>query len=184
MKVLVTPRVSRDGSKIFYSFEWGKKSGQRITTGVFTYAHPDNAIQKRYNVEALQLVEVKKSQVILDALSIGTDFVPAYKYQHNFLDFYKDYVKHHQRAGNRHLECSYNQFKQFIKVSYISSKEINEEVSAGFQRYLLRRFNGETIAQKIATHIDGHSRGFAVWNSGRWNATGGVLNRDDHRCGR
>ncbi len=61
MKVIVTPLVSRDHSKVFYSFEWGKKAGQRIATGVFTYAHPENAIQKKYNSETLKLLEIKKS---------------------------------------------------------------------------------------------------------------------------
>lgn len=113
MKVIVTPRLSRDHSKIFYSFEWGKKAGQRIATGVFTYVHPANTTQKKYNNEAHRLLEVKKSQLILDALSVGSDFTPSYRVECNFLDYYKNYVEHNKTFGNRHLECSYYQFRRF-----------------------------------------------------------------------
>jgi len=71
MKVKLTPRLSHDRSKIFYSVEWSKKAGQRIAIGVFTYAQPTGAVQKHYNREALKLLEVKKSQLALDALCAG-----------------------------------------------------------------------------------------------------------------
>lgn len=150
MKVIVTPRLSRDHSKIFYSFEWGKKAGQRIATGVFTYAHPANRDQKKYNKEALKALEVKKSQLILDALSVGSDFVPSYRFEGNFLNYYRDYVVHNRAFGNRHLECSYSQFRQFIRLNYLPPKDVTEELCSKFQKYLLSHFNGETPSSYYA----------------------------------
>ncbi|GEM_PF-909871 len=150
MKVIVTPRLSRDHSKIFYSFEWGKKAGQRIATGVFTYVHPANTIQKKYNNEAHRLLEAKKSRLILDALSVGSDFTPSYRFERNFLDYYKNYVEYNKTLGNRHLECSYSQFRQFFRSNYLAPKEVTEELCNKFQKYLLSHLNGETPSNYFA----------------------------------
>jgi integrase len=152
MNVKLTARLSRDKSRIFYSFDWGKKAGQRIATGVFVYACPAGTVQKNHNKEALKLLEVKRSQLTLDALSVGTRFISSHRYECNFLSFYKDYVNRNKQFGNRHLECSYNQFKKFVRSDYISPKDITEEYSANFQKYLLRHFNGETPSNYFARY--------------------------------
>jgi integrase/recombinase XerD len=66
MSIQVRSRISRDGQKIWYSFEWGKGPGERQATGMFTYAKPKNQIQKNYNKRILALLEVKLCQKIID----------------------------------------------------------------------------------------------------------------------
>jgi hypothetical protein len=49
MGVIITQRLMRNQRKIYYSFEWGKKRGQRKATGIFTYTHLVNKTQEEYN---------------------------------------------------------------------------------------------------------------------------------------
>jgi integrase/recombinase XerD len=53
MTINVTPRPTRNGQKIFYTFEWGKEVGQRQATGIFTYAKAKDQLQRNHNKEAL-----------------------------------------------------------------------------------------------------------------------------------
>ena len=51
--------MTRDGQKIWYTYEWGKSSGERKAAGIFTYTKPKDLIQKNHNREALALLEQK-----------------------------------------------------------------------------------------------------------------------------
>ncbi len=53
MAVTISKKASRNKQKIWYSIEWGKAKGQRIASGVFTYAKPKDQLQKNHNKEAL-----------------------------------------------------------------------------------------------------------------------------------
>jgi integrase/recombinase XerD len=75
MKVKITPRITRNKQKIYYTLAWGKKAGQRRATGTFTYVYPVDPIQKELNKEAFRFLEIKKSQLILDAQAIGTGVI-------------------------------------------------------------------------------------------------------------
>ena len=66
MNINVTQRLSRNKQKNYYTLEWGKSSGQRMSTGVFTYVKPKDQIQRNHNKEVLQILEAKRSQMILD----------------------------------------------------------------------------------------------------------------------
>ncbi len=110
MNITITPRLTHN-KKNFYTLEWGKKASQRIATGIFSYVNPENQIQEQHNKEALDILEIKKSKLILE---------PCHKYKNNFLEFYEEYVKNNKGDGNRHLECSLIHFKKFVKNKYIS----------------------------------------------------------------
>jgi hypothetical protein len=71
-------------------------------------------MEKNHNKEALILVDTKKSELLLEQQSIGTGFIPSHKFKANFLDYYADFVKNNVRKGNRHLQNSYTQFRQFL----------------------------------------------------------------------
>lgn len=53
MEIKLSKRASRNGKKIYYTLEWGKGPGDRRATGIFTYAKPQNTIEKLHNKEAL-----------------------------------------------------------------------------------------------------------------------------------
>ena len=146
MSIRIAKKLSKSKEKIRYYFEWGKHSGQRLSTGIFTYAKPKSALEKNHNKEALAILESKKSQLILDRQSIGSGYVPAYKIKSNFLDFYQEYVMQNATYGSRHLSASYRQFKTFLKKDFISAKDISREVCERFRSYLLQKYNGETPA--------------------------------------
>jgi hypothetical protein len=38
------------------TFEWGKGTGQRVASGIFTFTHPSNAVQKAVQKKALHLL--------------------------------------------------------------------------------------------------------------------------------
>jgi integrase/recombinase XerD len=146
MNIIFAKRLSRDKEKVHYSLEWGKGAGQRVSTGVYTYLKPINHIQKIHNKEAILILEMKRSQMILDRQAVGSGYIPQHKIKNNFFDYYADFVKLNQRKGNRHLGQSLNSFKKFTGKNYISAVEINETLCERFRRYLLDRFNGETPA--------------------------------------
>jgi integrase/recombinase XerD len=151
MNVSLTPRLSRDHQKIFYSLAWGKNTGQRIATGIFTYAVPLNKAQERFNKNAFELLESTRLEMLSDLFVKGR-LASAQKYEHNFLTYYANYVKRNKVAGNRHLECSFGQFQKFIGAKYISSTMITEELSFSFRRFLLERLNGETPANYFSRY--------------------------------
>ncbi len=146
MNINVTQRFSRNKLKIYYSLEWGKVSGQRRSTGVFTYVKPKDQIQRNHNKEAVMILEAKRSQMILDRQAISSGYIPQHKIKNNFLDYYGEFVKLNSRKGNRHLSQSLNSFKTFIDKNYISAIEINENFCERFRNFLLANLNGETPA--------------------------------------
>jgi integrase len=152
MNVVITQRISRNKTKLYYTLEWGKAAGQRLATGLFTYVDPVSVLQKEHNKETLSLLEIKKAQMLIDAFSVGLKHIAAHRYKHNFLDFYSDYVNHNKQYGNKHLKCSYTQFKKFIRTIFLSPQDVTEDLSANFQKYLLSHFNGETPSNYFARY--------------------------------
>lgn len=146
MSVSIIQRLSRNKQKIYYTIEWGKAAGQRIATGVFSYAKPKDHIQRNHNKEAQMIIEAKRSQMILDRQAISTGYIPQHKIKNNFIDYYDEFVTLNSRKGNRHLSQSLKAFKSFIGKSYISAIEINENLCERFRNYLLEKLNGETPA--------------------------------------
>lgn len=149
MDISIMPRPSRSGEKIFYSLEWGKEQGQRSATGIYTFAKPKDQIQKNHNKEALAILNVKKSQMVLDLQSVANGHLPQYKIKKNFVDFFADFVKKNKREGNRSLLCCLSQFKKFIEPDFkgfISPVDITENFCERFRSHLLDNLNGETPA--------------------------------------
>ena len=46
MSIEITAKVSRNGLKKWYYYEWGKGRGERKAAGVFTYTKPRDPIQR------------------------------------------------------------------------------------------------------------------------------------------
>jgi integrase len=146
MNIKIVPRLSRNKEKLYYTVSWGMDAGQRIATGIFTFTHPINSLQRKHNKEALHFLEIKRSQLSLDRQAIGTAILPAHRLKANFLDFYEDFVRNNRQIGNRHLEGSLLHLKSFVKKKYLSPIAVTEEFAAQFRKYLLDRFNGDTPA--------------------------------------
>jgi integrase len=146
MSIEISTKVSRNGQKKWYYFEWGKGPGDRKAAGIFTYTRPKDQIQKNHNKQALALLETKKSQMIIDQQSIGTPYIPVHRFKNNFLDYYADFVEENTRPGNRHLQGSLNQFRLFIKKPRILPMEITENLSKRFRAFLTDKFTGKTPA--------------------------------------
>ncbi|MEC5143126.1 site-specific integrase [Chitinophaga sp. 212800010-3] len=137
-------RKTKKGDKIVFYYDFGRGKGQRPTTGIFIYTKPKDQTEKNHNKQALSLIELKKSQLIIESQAVGTGFIPPHKFKQNFLDYYEEYVKTHKRKGNRHLQCSLAQFKKFIGKDYVAPIEVNENLCKAFRRYLLDKYTGET----------------------------------------
>lgn len=144
MDIKITGDPSRNGKKIWHGFEWGRKADQRKRAGMYTWAKPKDATQKNHNKEILNLLEIKRSQMVLEFQSIGTGYIPEHKFKPNFLDYYADFVEANKRNGNRHLQNSLNKFKNFLKKDSISPVEITKNLCEQFRQYLLDNFNGST----------------------------------------
>ncbi|HXB43145.1 MAG TPA: phage integrase SAM-like domain-containing protein, partial [Puia sp.] len=146
MDISILERLSADKTKEFYTLQWGRKAGERIATGIFSYTAPKNQIQKNHNKEALAILETKRSQLILETQAVNSGHIPSHKIKRNFLDFYKEFVDTNTRPGNRALTSSLSAFKDFFKQDYISAIDITENLCERFRNYLLDTFNGETPA--------------------------------------
>jgi len=139
-------RLNKKEDKISFYYDYGRGPGQRPPTGVFIYTHPKNQIQKNHNKQALALLEVKKSELTIDEQATGSGFIPMHKFKSNFVDYYADYVKQNKCEGNRHLEGSLTQFKEFIKKNIIAPVDITETFCKRFRQHLLNNLTGEIPA--------------------------------------
>ena len=148
--VNITSKKSRDGEKKWYYFEWGKAASQRKATGIFTHITCKNLVQRNFNKEALALLEIKRSQLILEHQAVGTSYIPSHIFRNNFIDYYAQYVKSNKREGNRHLEGSLENFKKFLPQDRIPYLEVTENLCLRFQKYLLDRFTGKTPSDYFA----------------------------------
>ena len=86
MSIVIAKKIAPNSKKIWYHFEWGKGKGQRITSGIYTYAKPKNQIEKNHNAEAMMILETKRSQLVLDHQSVGTSYIRGHKIKANFFD--------------------------------------------------------------------------------------------------
>jgi len=146
MPLNVFEKKSKTSNKTTYYFEWGKGAGQRSSTGIYTYTKPKSQTEKNHNKEALCILELKKSQFILEGQSVGSKYIPSHKIKSNFLDFYSEFVKDNRTYGSRHLQASQKQFKAFLKSDYVSARDITRDLCERFRSYLLQKYNGETPA--------------------------------------
>jgi integrase/recombinase XerD len=144
MSINISKTYSRDKKRVFYKLEFGRHAGARVSTGIFTYSKPENPVQKEHNKEALRILELKKSQVILDTQAIATGYVPQHKFKANFFDYYQEFVDKNRRIGNRHLECSLEALKTFVDKPLLAPAHITENFCERFRQYLLDHYNGET----------------------------------------
>jgi hypothetical protein len=130
----IEKRENSKGDKAYFYIATGRKSRERMATGIFIYTRPRNQVEKNHNKESLILVETKKSELLLEQQSIGTGFIPSHKYQANFLDYYAEFVKNNARKGNRHLKNSYSQFELFLGKHFIAPVDITEELCKRFRK--------------------------------------------------
>ena len=142
--MIIEERLSANAKKIYYRFIWGRGSKDRMSAGMFTYAHPKSQVEKNHNKEVLAMLELKRSQLILDRQSIGMGYIPAHRYKQNFLDFFEEFVANNIRTGKRHLQNSFNHFKTFIRKKQLIPGEVTEELCLRYRNYLLDNFNGDT----------------------------------------
>lgn len=119
----------------------GQENGPR---SVYLLIQSHKIKLKRINKQVLDLIEVKKSQTIIEQQSIGTAYIPPHKFKANFIDYYEEYVEQNKVDGNRALQNSFTQFKEFIKRDFISPIDITENICKEFRKYLLAKYNGET----------------------------------------
>ena len=141
---------NRKGDKTYFFYDLGRGPGQRPPTGIFIYTNPKDKEQKNFNKEALKILDVKKSQAILEQQAIGTPVIPSHKFKENFLDYYKEYIKLNARKGNRHLECCFTKLEKFINTDFLAPMDLTENFCKRFRRYLLDKLTGETPANYYA----------------------------------
>lgn len=140
----IIKRPNSKGDKITFYYDYGRKPGQRPSTGIFIYTKPKDLTERNHNKQALALIKVKESQLTIEQQAIGTAFIPLHKFKTNFLDYFVEFVELNKRKGNRHLTNSLKQFKKFIKGDFIAPIDITENFCKRFRQYLLDKFTGET----------------------------------------
>lgn len=146
MKIVPVP--SKNGKKIYYTLEWGKGSGERKASGIFTWSKPKDQFQKNFNKEQLAILQIKAAQSTITFNSTGTPYIPQHRFKPNFVDYYSEFVIKNEKDNNRSLSCSFEKFKKFLlekeKAVQISPFDITRNLCERFQQYLLDKLTGET----------------------------------------
>ena len=140
----IIKRKNKKGDKIIFYYDFGRLPGQRPSTGIFIYKKPKDQVQKNHNKESLALIEIKKSEKIIEKQAIGSAYIPKHKFKTNFLEYYEEYVLLNKRKGNRHLLNSLTQFRIFIQFDFIPPINITENFCKRFRQFLLDKYTGET----------------------------------------
>ncbi len=148
MKINIVERRSRGKgqTKVFYTLEWGRRGGDRFSTGLYTYEKPRDSVQREHNKEVMALIEMKQSQMILELQSAPVGHIPKHLYKANFLDFYSEFAANNKQDNNRHMEGSLTHFKNFLKKTFLPPIEVTENLCDRYRKYLLDNFNGDTPA--------------------------------------
>ncbi len=154
-KVNLISKVSRDGTKRNWHFEYGRGKGQRFTSGFFTYEKPKTSLERTHNRQVEGMLKTEQAKRILE-LSEGRSPFASRLLDKNLLSFYEEYVETHKKDGNRHLQGSLVQFTKFLGVKFpdlrnkdgvvaeVDATVITEGVCKDFRDCLCKRFNGET----------------------------------------
>lgn len=80
----IEERLSANEKKIYYRYRWGRAADEKMASGIFTYAKPKSQTEKNHNKEALALLEIKRSQLIIEQQSVGTNYI---ELQNLYFDF-------------------------------------------------------------------------------------------------
>jgi hypothetical protein len=72
--MIIEERQSANGKETYYRFRWGKASSDRLSSGIFTWSKPKTQVEKNHNKEALAILEIKRSQMVIDRQSTGTGY--------------------------------------------------------------------------------------------------------------
>jgi len=59
----IEKRKNSKGDKVYFYFANGRKTGERIATGIFNFTRPRNQVEKNHNKEAMILLDTKKSEL-------------------------------------------------------------------------------------------------------------------------
>ena len=62
----IVKRKNSKGDKAYFFIEYGRNAGERRATGIFVYLRPKDQIDKNHNKEALKLIAIKKSELMLE----------------------------------------------------------------------------------------------------------------------
>lgn len=149
MGVTISTKPSRDKSKTWYYFEWGKSAGQRRATGIFTYDKPADRIQKDFNRQQLHILSSKQAELTLQMNSQQPGTVVVIRHK-NLFDYCDQFVTDNKVPGNRHLENSVAQWKLFHGAPILLTGNVTEDYCKKFRTYLLDKFKGETPANYFA----------------------------------
>lgn len=146
----IVERPNKSNTRVYYYEEWGRGKGDRATLNIFTYVNPKTSLEKKHNEETFRILAVKRSEAILDQQAVGTAYIPSHRFKANFFAYIEEYISNHRRKGNRHLKCSYTQFKAFIGKDFLPPIEVTEDKLTNFRDYLLKNFTGDTPANYFA----------------------------------
>jgi integrase/recombinase XerD len=154
--VNLVSKVSRDKTKKWWYFEFGRGKGQRISTNKYTYIKPSSLLETRHNKTTIGELETQKAQKLLDLNAGRTPFLSEKKLPKNLLDFYKEFVDENKKERNRHLESSFNDFVKYLKAGPLKSQHsdklfvdpeiVTEELCEKFRDWLVKNHTGETPA--------------------------------------
>lgn len=98
----IVRQPSPNGQKLYIIYDHGRGKGGRVSSGMFLWAKPKNAIEKLHNKETEDILAVKQGNQVIDNQTTGTGYIPKHKFKENFFDYYEKYVKDYSRKGNRH----------------------------------------------------------------------------------
>ncbi|MDQ4140994.1 MAG: phage integrase SAM-like domain and Arm DNA-binding domain-containing protein, partial [Bacteroidota bacterium] len=121
------------------------ENGQRSYEFLKLYlVKPVTAIDRQHNKETLQLAETIKAKKQIQLQSNNYDFVPAFKRQTDFIEYFQHYIgKVNNKGIYRTTLFHFKAFSNKVAISAINERLINE-----FKAYLLQNIKKQNTAAK------------------------------------
>lgn len=143
-KVKLRAKLNSSGTEsLFLDFTIeGKRKKEYL--GLTVISGAGNAIDKDSNKKTLELAKGIRRTREDELKSITYDYIPDYKRNADFIQFFENYLENYSKGDIRMLRNTLTSFKKFIARDHILAKDVTTLLLQDFKEYLDRVFNGET----------------------------------------
>ena len=126
-------RLNKKKDKITFYYDLGRGRGQRPSTGIFIYVKPKPPAENAHNKEAYALLDVKKSEAIIESQAMGSSYIPRHKFRENFFDYFLEYMKSNGKENSKHFKASLRNLRLFVGRDFLASVLITENFCKSFR---------------------------------------------------
>lgn len=142
--VKLVERPLKNGGSSFYieTYDNGKRG--YVPVDIKIDPKVDDAQTRK---EKQQILNALRSQIELELLSKGTEYVPKHRKNIDFYDYLDNYIESYNKKDKRMVFCAIQKFMDFVDKDVLFVTDVNRKLAEGFKDYLLSSkagLSGET----------------------------------------